>query len=251
MAALLNSSGEQFPRSAPATAERDVASHHGDRHRTAPVDWVRFRPDALTRQLPESDPRSQRRPVTIDGFDGWPAQLAEYLRQTPDLYDVDRDAEGFLRWLLESAEGQPGDADSDATAAVVLPTSVEYVELRQRLAHLRFQQRLERSERLLSGMTRCSRLVVTLNPIHVRAKLGPAPGVDSEDTAASEMLFFPVRDEIRTIVVGVDAGIVLERLQRRGVCRVRDLVGRIGDDSADEALELLRELCRQGVIAFG
>lgn len=184
------------------------------------------------------------------GQEAWEGRIEEYLRASAPIEPRSpaEDAKRFLRWLADSS---PQVREGCSLGAVREEWSpAELAALRQRLAHARFQQRWRASLRHLPQLSPRSRLIATLHPIHVWATLAETRPEEDAEVVPTDVLFFPVGEEVRSVRLGFDAALLLRWMEHRGRT-VRRLVRSVPGLPPTEGLELLRDLCRAGAIAIG
>jgi hypothetical protein len=184
------------------------------------------------------------------GQEEWEGWIEEYLRASAakEPRSPAEDAERFLDWLADSSPQFRDECSLVAMREEWAPS--ERAALCQRLAHARFQRRWRAGLSRLPQLSPRSRLIATLNPIHVWATLAESRPEEEADATPIDVLFFPAGEEIRSVRLGFDAATLLRRLEPRGRT-VRQLVRSVPDLSPAEGLELLRDLCQAGAIAIG
>ena len=249
MAATIATSGDELQPAPAANAGPSAEITERLQPRRLAADSVRFLGDAPGAPLGDNcSDRSQR----TDDETELDERIAAYLADAPAEWgdDPQLDAERFLEWLtLESTTSPECDRAPTPRAPVTPSPMVELTAIRQRLSHARFQRRWSSGRALEPTLSTTSRLTATLNPIHVWATFEPGPGGNHSDCVRADVLFFPAGDTVQSVLVGVDAVALLRCLQRRGSCRVRNLLRAAGGDVHD-SLEVLRQLCAVGAIAL-
>jgi len=271
MATMLTACGDDFGPEESVATQIEPAERRVQARRLA-ADCVRFFTGHADRgAVDDADcERGAVDPVPVDRLPvGRPTTASDLFAEDPGLSDrieayldaapadwgadVDQDAERFLEWICplsgESVDPEieapgPGD-DAGLTISVA-----EFAALKQRLSHARFQRRWRAGLERLDSLTCDSRQHASLNPIHVWATFEPSPAGAADDGVRSDVLFFPVGQEVRSVLVGSDAAELLRCLQRRGSVPVRTLV-RAVDGEPDETLELVRRLAGLGMLAIG
>jgi hypothetical protein len=190
--------------------------------------------------------------LLADGYDGLDEQIAAYVACTPmpsgDIHCADADR--FLDWLQEHAE--LNDEQSDFVAALRGRRAVEFVAVRQRLAHARFQELLRHTNTRLDQLETNGKLTVYFNPIHVWSQFETRALLDDDADIPATVLFVPCGSEVRTIVVEPAARRLIDHLEAAGPLRVKDLLKRSGSGhgEAKNCLEAVRQLAAVGVIAL-
>jgi hypothetical protein len=189
--------------------------------------------------------------LLADGFDQLDERIRAYVATVPLSSDdsVSNDAERFLDWLEQCVDLD--EEQRDFIAALRAQHAVELVAVRQRLAHVRFQEQLSMTDRLLGELETNRRLRIHLNPIHVWSQLETHVLLDEGDDLPATVLFYPVGSDVRTVVVEADAEDLLRDLNQSGATTVTALLRRTRFGRRRKVLNLLRELARLSVIALG
>ena len=187
--------------------------------------------------------------LLADGFDALDELIEQYALAVPlTAYDTGcSDADRFLEWLSRHTE-----IDAEQRDLVVCQQSrhaIEFVALKQRLAHVRFQEMLSNNERLLRELDRNGTIQIHLNPIHVWAKFETRALLDEESTVPATVLFYPVENDIRTAVVEDDARGLIERVERTPVTMKR-LLRDTPQWQRHSLMELIKDLCQLGIVAL-
>ena len=189
--------------------------------------------------------------LLADGFDQLDEQIDAYVASVPlSAYDTgSSDAERFLDWLEQSVDLD--DEQRDFIAALRAQHAVELVAVKQRLAHVRFQELLSMNDRLLCELETNRKLRVHLNPIHVWSQFETRVLLDEGDDLPATVLFYPVGSDVRTVVVEADAEELLRDLSQTEPTTVTTLLRGTPRDRHGEVLNLLRDLALLRVIALG
>lgn len=238
----------ELPHHDPAVGDPLVSRTASAVPRLRSYDWVRL---VTFDPLSQSGRRIARgREWLPQGEDVWEGWIKDYLIASAgrEPRSPAEDAERFLAWLADSSPQVVGGRIADGAGEEWSPA--ELAELRQRLAHARFQRRWRAGLRHLPQLSPRSRLIATLNPIHVWATVAESRPEEEADAAPTDVLFFPVGEEVRSVRLGLDAAMLLRRLEPRGRT-VRRLVRSVPELTPAEGLELLRDLCQAGAIAIG
>ncbi|REJ87238.1 MAG: hypothetical protein DWQ34_25560 [Planctomycetota bacterium] len=174
-----------------------------------------------------------------------------YVKEIPlSAYDTGcTDAERFLIWISEKADLT--EEQKDIVRCQRSRHAVEFVAMKQRLAHVRFQELLSMNERLLDELAENGKLMVHLNPIHVWSRFETKALLDEEDIIPATVLFFPVGNDIRTVVIEPECEELIRLLDQSGVMRVKDLRKLVSAGDQEQLIGLLRDLAEMGVIALG
>ncbi|QDU39947.1 hypothetical protein Mal4_43010 [Maioricimonas rarisocia] len=188
--------------------------------------------------------------LLADGFDEFEGLIAEYVRSVPlDPREAGHgDAERFLDWLSEQEDLT--DEQRDYVVCQQGYRAVEFVALAQRLAHARFQERLSLNEENLPLLGRNDNLDVMLNPIHVWAVFETRALIDDDEPLPANVLFFPVGQEIRTVIVDAPAEELIRFLTDAGTIRSRALLRNWPTSERAEVVAMLRELAAVGLITL-
>lgn len=189
--------------------------------------------------------------MLADGLEELDQHIEEYIKQVPlAAYDSGAaDAERFLVWLNEHADLT--DEQEDYVRCQRGRHAVEFVAVKQRLAHVRFQELLSMNERLLPELETNGRLTVHLNPIHVWSRFETKALLGDDDAAPATVLFFPVGQDIRTAVIEPDCEELIRLLEQQGVMRIKDLRKLYHGDGRLMLVPLLRDLAEMGMVALG
>lgn len=186
-----------------------------------------------------------------DGLEELNEFIRLYIREVPlSARDSNTsDAERFLLWL-DSREDLT-EEQRDYIRCQQGRQAIEFVAVKQRLAHVRFQELVSMNERLLPELETNPRLTIHLNPIHVWSRFETAALLGDIEAAPATVIFFPVGEDIRTAVVEGAGETLVRLLARQGVLRLKDLRKLVPHDVQPELPGLLRELAEMGMIALG
>lgn len=189
--------------------------------------------------------------VLAEGVDGLNEYIEDYIKVVPlAAYDSGAsDAERFLVWL--SRRGDLSDEQRDYVQCQRGRHAVEFVAVKQRLAHVRFQELLSMNERLLPELDTNPRLTVHLNPIHVWSRFETGALLDDAEAGPATVLFFPVGQDIRTAVIEPEVEQFIRLLEQQGVMRIKDLRKLFPQEEQGALLSLLRDLAEMGMVALG
>lgn len=232
----------------PAVGDHPVSRAASSAPRLRRFDWVRW---VTFDPFAQSGRRFARgREWLPQVEDEWEGRIKDYLIASAgrEPRSPTEDVERFLAWLADSSPQVVGGRIAHGAGEEWSPA--DRAALRQRLAHARFQRRWRAGLRHLPQLSPRSRLIATLNPIHVWATMAESRPEEEADAAETDVLFFPVGEEVRAVRLGLDAAMLLRRLEPRGRT-VRRLVRSVPDLTPAEGLELLRDLCQAGAIAIG
>lgn len=186
-----------------------------------------------------------------DGLEGLNEFIRRYIKEVPrSARDTNTsDAERFLQWL--DSRDDLTEEQRDYIRCQQGRQAIEFVAVKQRLAHVRFQELLSLNDRLLPELETNPRLTIHLNPIHVWSRFETAALLGDVDAAPATVIFFPVREDIRTAVVEGDCESLVRLLERQGVMRLKDLRKLVSHEAQPELPGLLRDLAELGMIALG
>lgn len=189
--------------------------------------------------------------VLADGLEELNDHIKQYIKVIPlAAYDSGTsDAERFLQWLTKHAD--LSDEQQDYVRCQRGRHAVEFVAVRQRLAHVRFQELLSMNERLLPELESNPRLGIHLNPIHVWSQFETGALLGDTEAMPTTVIFFPVGEDIRTAVVEGECENLIRLLERQGVMRFKDLRKLLPHDDQPALPGLLRDLAEMGMIALG
>lgn len=157
------------------------------------------------------------------------------------------DAENFLEWLTLRVDLT--DEQRDAVVCQQSRHSVEFVAVKQRLAHARFQELLSNNQRLATELGSNRTISVHFNPAHIWATLETRVFLDDEATIPATVLFFAVGDAVEGAVIEADLIPLLQQL-KKGAARVNQLTGALAHYTRQDLLDILRELAQLGIIAL-
>lgn len=187
--------------------------------------------------------------VLADGLQDLTDDIAEYTKVVP--LEVDEsfsgDAVRFLSWLSRREDGNRHVRDSVPGCD---RRAVEFLALKRRVAHVRFQESLSMNEVLLPELESNSRLTVHLNPIHVWSRLETNPE-SSDGAAPPAVVVYPVGPDIRTVAIDPEAERLIRILERHSIMRIKDLRKQFARGEQLALLVLLHELAEAGLIALG
>lgn len=188
--------------------------------------------------------------LLADGFDSLDEQIAAYVASTPMAPGDDRcaDADRFLDWLESHAVLD--DEQRDFVIALRGRRAVEFVAVKQRLAHARFQDLLRQTNTRLDQLESNGGLTIYLNPIHVWSQFETRALLDEDTQIPATVLFVPCGSAVRTIVVEAAAKQLIDVLESTGPLKVRDLLRRAARTDRADWLGLVRQLAAVGVVAL-
>lgn len=189
--------------------------------------------------------------LLADGLDELQDLVKQYIKEVPlAAYDTgNTDAERFLIWLDRHAELT--DEQQDYVRCQRSRHAVEFVAMKQRLAHVRFQELLSMNEQLVPELETNARLTVHLNPVHVWSRFETKALLGDDDASPATVLFYPVGNDIRTAVIEPECEQLIHMLEQHGVMRVKDLKKLLPQSEHPALFNLLRDLADMGMVALG
>src|SRR5690606_8627024 len=104
------------------------------------------------------------------------------------------DADRFLDWLERHADLD--DEQRDFVAALRGRRAVEFVAVKQRLAHARFQDLLRHTNTRLDQLETNGRLTIYLNPIHVWSQFETRALLNDDAEIPATVLFVPCGSDV-------------------------------------------------------
>lgn len=189
--------------------------------------------------------------LLADDFDNLDELIKKYIHEVPlSAYDTGcTDCERFLVWISENEDLSP--EQEDFIRCQRGRHAVEFVAVKKRLAFVRFQELLSMNERLMGELDSNGALGVHLNPAHVWSRFETHALLDEETPVPATVIFYPVKDDVRTAVIEDDAEQLIRLLDQSGVMSVRDIKKLYPRDERDQVIELIRDLAEMGLIALG
>lgn len=149
----------------------------------------------------------------LDEFDDLEQNIVDYVRSVPlNAYDTAcTDAERFLKYLeatrILTAEQR------DFVTCQQSRYSLELLATEHRLEHIRFQELSSLVEALTPEWGKNPKLRVHFNPLRVWATFQTLALLDEDDETSATIVFYPVKEEIRTAVLEGDGLTVAEFLE--------------------------------------
>ncbi len=187
--------------------------------------------------------------LLADGFNEFDGMIETYVQEVPlQVRDSEsRDCDRFLLWLERSVD--LSDEQRDFIINQQSRHAVEFVALKQRIAHMRFQEMARGGEAIDAKSAKSLSQYVHLNPVHVWATFETHAFLDEETPVPATVLFYPANDEICTEVVGEGAKTFLRGLER-GPQKLRTLIRQTPKSDRESLLETINQLVNQRVIAI-
>ena len=184
-------------------------------------------------------------------FDDLDEVIVEYVKTVPlTAYDTGcTDAERFLRHLESRRSLTP--EQKDFITCQQGRYAIEFQALEKRMEHVRFQEMAAIAETLSPEWGENPDLWVHLNPLRVWATFQTTALLDEEDEVPATVLFYPVREDIRTAVLEEEGLAVAKFLSSRARARLDDSGWEETGLDRDERIEICRDLADIGLAAFG
>ncbi len=187
--------------------------------------------------------------LLMAGFEALDQLMETYVHHVPLANQTAaNDAEGFLEWLATRVDLT--EEQVDLIVCQQSRHSVEFVAVRQRLAHARFQELLSNNRRLLAQLGRNRTITIHLNPVHVWATLETHVLLHEAATIPATVLFYPVGENIEGAVVEADIIPLLQHLNRRP-SRLDQLSSTLPAYDRHDLIDILQELANLGIVALG
>lgn len=187
--------------------------------------------------------------LLADGFNEFDDMIETYVQEVPlHVRDSEsRDCDRFLMWLKQSVE--LSDEQRDFIINQQSRHAVEFVALKQRIAHMRFQEMARDGEAIDIKSTKHLAKYVHLNPVHVWATFETHTFLDEETPVPATVLFYPANDEICTAVISDGAKTFLRNLER-GPQKLKTLIRQTPKSDRDSLMKTINQLISQRVIAI-
>jgi len=187
--------------------------------------------------------------LLADGLNEFDNMIETYVREIPlRVRDSgSRDCDRFLMWLEERVE--LSDEQRDFIVNQQSRHAVEFVALKQRIAHTRFQEMARGCETIDAKSSKHLAKYVHLNPVHVWATFETHAFLDEETPVPATVLFYPADDEICTTVVTDGVKSLLRNLER-GPQTLKTLIRQTPKLDRESILETINQLMTRGVIAI-
>jgi hypothetical protein len=186
-----------------------------------------------------------------DAFDDLDGVIVDYVKTVPLVaYDTGgSDSANYLRYLGSRRPLTP--EQEDFVAYQQGRYALESLALDRRPEHLRFQEMSALVESLAAEWGSNPDLWVHLNPLRVWATFQTSTLLDEDDETPATVLFYPVREDIRTAVLGEDGIAVVRFLESRGRARLGDPAWDETGLGREQRAEICRDLAEIGLAAFG
>ncbi len=187
----------------------------------------------------------------MDEFDGLEDIVIEYVTSIPlSAYDTAcTDGERFLKHLEATRELTP--QQQDFVTCQRSRYALELLAIEHRLEHVRFQELAGMVETLAPEWGSNPKLWVHLNPLRVWATFQTTALLDEEDETPAAVVFYPVREDIRTALLEEDGVAITGFLENRRRARWDDPAWEEIGLSRAVRVEICRDLAEIGLAAFG
>jgi len=185
------------------------------------------------------------------GFEDLDAHVARYVRDVPlDTADSSTfDAERFLDWL--DAQLPISAEQHDFLTCQRSQFAVEFVAVKQRLEHARFQsQRAEQSTPTAVEIQRRSAATITINPTHFWTQLETRALLDDETDIPATVLFFADGPEVHAAVVEGIAEQVLRTITRRSRLTIGHLLRKHDASQQEEIISAITTCIDLGIVVI-
>ena len=184
----------------------------------------------------------------FDDLDDW---MQEYIHEIPlQAYDTGAsDSSIFLDWVLENKTLTA--EQKDCIACHQSRIAVEETARVNRIAHVRFQDRMTVGESLIDELETNAELWLHVNPIRVWATFATTLLLDDEADLPAAVLFFPVGVDIRTAVLEADGRELIERLELLSPCRLQTLIQTLAGWERGEVVDVVHDLLGMGLVTIG
>lgn len=190
-----------------------------------------------------------------DAFDDLDGLIDEFITSTALLaYDTGvSDGEQFLQWLERSQH--PGAEQRDYITCQRARHAVEEIARRDRLGHIHYQELLSLADQLAAELDFNRALRVHLNPIHAWSQFETRVLLDNSAETPAVVLFYAVKDDVRTALLEPDGIERVRELGKRGECTLDQWRHRIRsrcecDATRAELAGFCRELTMLGLVAL-
>jgi hypothetical protein len=180
-------------------------------------------------------------------FDDLDDLLDAYIAKVPlsAQFTGSSDAGGFLAWLVRRGGLTP--EQQDLVACQRARFAVLETARKDRRAHVRFQKRWARTARLDKG----AKVRLYLNPIRAWSRFTTWTLMDEETVLPADVVFFAVRDGIRTAVVEPAGKTLLGELAAFGPCTLDEWQARSARARRTNLVAWARGPAEMGLLAFG
>jgi len=177
-------------------------------------------------------------------LDGW---IDQYLTDIPlEDFDTDQsDMSRFLDWIEGNRELSP--RQRDAIVQQQAYRAVEFLMLKRRLSHLRFEQQFQNQRPPFPHQN--SRSIIRLNPTYVWATFETDHFIDEGTPVPATVVFFMVNGALKTALLDEPAIELLHRLERSDVT-VRRVLSDAPKDQRQAIAATITTLATLGVIVL-
>lgn len=186
--------------------------------------------------------------LMADGFTELDEVIQKYVQEVPQhRWDNEQDdLNRFLDWV--ESESELNEEQRDLVTYVKAHHSVEYLAMKQRLAHLRFCTQVSDNPRQLECLNLRSRQQIHLNPIHVIATMESHVMLDTDVDVPCQVIFYLYRGRVEKFVLTSDMEMLLPHLHRGlSVQRALRMVSRA---RRSDLLQQIAALASNGIVAL-
>ncbi|WP_197442201.1 hypothetical protein [Thalassoglobus polymorphus] len=187
--------------------------------------------------------------LLADGLSGFDELIEKYVqvekrnrRDTPN-----RDCERFLEWL--ESKVQLTDQQRDMIVNQQSRHAVEFVALKQRIAHLRYEEMLSNSQPFQKHSAQHLGELVYLNPVHVWATFDTHAFIEDESPIPATVLFYPAAGSVRTAVIDEQSEQIIRELEQ-GPQKLRTLLKQTPKEERETFLEAIQRLVSLKILAL-
>lgn len=203
------------------------------------------------------NPRSQRRlrdlkhscSLLADGFDQFDQLISRYVGDVPVISRSSdaADCYRFLQWL--ESRSDLTEEQRDFIVHQQSHQAVEFVALKQRLAHLRFQELLKTRTPFNPHSAEHLSQVLHLNPIHVWASFETRALLDDEQPIPATVLFYYSRDGVQMRVISEAERELIRELEQHPQ-QLRALIRQCPKEEREPLLQIISKLLEAELIAL-
>jgi hypothetical protein len=189
--------------------------------------------------------------LLADQFEDLEEIIVEYVKTLPlTAYDTGcTDAERFLQHIESTRQLTPEQMDHITYQRGRY--ALEFQALEHRMEHVRFQELSGLAETFAPEWGSNPDLWILLNPLRAWATFQTHELLDEDDELPANVLFYPVRDEVRTAVLEEDGLAIVKFLESRNRARMDDTGWEETGLDREERIEICRDLADIGLAAFG
>ncbi len=187
--------------------------------------------------------------LLADGLSGFDDLIEKYVRvekrnrrDTPS-----RDCERFLEWI--ETEVHLTDQQRDMIVNQQSRHAVEFVALKQRIAHLRYEEILSNSQPFNKQSAQHLGQFVHMNPVHVWATFDTHTFIEDESPVPATVLFYPASGSVQTAVIDKQSEQIIRELEQ-GPQKLRTLLKQTPKEERETFLEAIQRLVSLKILAL-